>query len=113
MVLVFLQAVLSYQIKNNIYNSEIQPSIFSHFWFIRFRALSILQRIIPSVNMLDACLSYPGRCSFLAVISILTPPPGQSKTPTQTSHPESSGSRIEAVIHRLRVFSLRNLDMCG
>lgn len=27
MVLVFLQAVLSYQIKNNIYNSEIQPSI--------------------------------------------------------------------------------------
>lgn len=36
MVLVFLQAVLSYQIKNNIYNSEIQPSIFSHFWFIRF-----------------------------------------------------------------------------
>lgn len=84
MVLVFLQAVLSYQIKNNIYNSEIQPSIFSHFWFIRF--LSILQRIISSVNMLDACLSYPGRCSFLAVISILTPPRGQSQN-TNTNLP--------------------------
>lgn len=84
MVLMFLQAVLSYQIKNNIYNSEIQPSIFSHFWFIRFihpPTYNIFCKHVGRMSQLSREILFSG-CYLNPDTSSWPEPKHQHKPPT-------------------------------